>query len=412
MISAQNLQLLLSGSKVKFFFTLLILLSANILIAQDDDDDDEVVTELSKEHPFKHLQSLEKDKKETYHIAFILPIRKKDGSVNKDALSFWEGVQVALPRIKKLNSKFKIHIWDNYNSDSITKSIIQNDLMNLPIDVVVAPFYTKEAFIVSQFCKNNRIPMFLPLNPSDAVAKNNPYVFKLSTSKNRMFFDIYKEIVSSPEEKNTKLFYLYDSSSKNERRMAHYLNYAQKKDGSNRLTIIPSSQSSEIIPKMSSTNTNVLLVSQYKDVQVNEILNALKEEDKVIKIYGNASWVRNPRILLENVSSFNTMVHSEFYLRKNAPEFEEVKKQYYELCSDNVNSEVFQGYDLINYITQVIEMYGKKFPLNVEKYSYKGLSTNIEMKPLYDDEDRILFYENVYKDILKAYPEGWYRIND
>jgi len=64
MISAQNLQLLLSGSKVKFFFTLLILLSANILIAQDDDDDDEVVTELSKEHPFKHLQSLEKDKKD------------------------------------------------------------------------------------------------------------------------------------------------------------------------------------------------------------------------------------------------------------------------------------------------------------------------------------------------------------
>jgi hypothetical protein len=191
MISAQNLQLLLSGSKVKLFFTLLILLSSNILMAQDDDDDDEVVTELSKEHPFKHLQNLEKDKKETYHIAFILPIRKKDGSVNKDALSFWEGVQVALPRIKKLNAKFKIHIWDNYNSDSITKSIIQNDLMNLPIDVVVAPFYTKE--LLSEL-----------MNKADFIKFNDDELYEISAFLGSPFHSLEQNMQFIAEKTNTQ----------------------------------------------------------------------------------------------------------------------------------------------------------------------------------------------------------------
>jgi hypothetical protein len=148
------------------YFLLMLTIPA---VAQDDDDDDNGAGEVIA-NPYAFLDELKQDRKKVYNIIYILPIRDiKTNAIQRDALAYWEGVNVAMTKIKKLNAKFKIHVWDNQKSDSVTKSIL-NQLENMYVDAIVAPFHTKQALIVAEYCKNNRIPMFLPQNPSDIIA--------------------------------------------------------------------------------------------------------------------------------------------------------------------------------------------------------------------------------------------------
>ncbi len=109
---------------------------------------------------------------------------------SREALGFWEGVHIAFQQVSKMNAKFNIHIWDNERNDSNTKNII-NELSKMKMDAVIAPFHSSQALIVSKYCKEKRIPMFLAQNSSDLPTKDNPYSFKFHQPKNRVYYDYY-----------------------------------------------------------------------------------------------------------------------------------------------------------------------------------------------------------------------------
>jgi hypothetical protein len=390
------------------YFLLMLTIPA---VAQDDDDDDHGAGEVIA-NPYAFLDELKQDRKKVYNIVYILPIRDiKTNAVQRDALAYWEGVNVAMTKIKKLNAKFKIHVWDNQKSDSVTKSIL-DQLENMYVDAIVAPFHTKQALIVAEYCKNNRIPMFLPQNPSDIIAKNNPFVFKLHTSKNRLFYDIYHSITENAAEKESEIFYVYDNENKAERKMANYLKYASEKDGTNRIKFVPIVDSINFAKVVVKGKKNVFLITQYKENQINDFLASLKSINEAIQVYGHSSWANSNKINKENLAALNASLHTDFFLRKNSSDVDDIKKKYFELTTDDIPSEAFLGYDLANYITTVLDLYGKKFPVKIDKYTFKGTTTIIDMRPLYDASGRLLFYENTHKDILKAFPEGWFKIND
>ena len=70
-------------------------------------------------------------------------------------------------------------------------------------------------------------------------------------------------------------------------------------------------------------------------------------------------------------------------------------------------TDVFLGYDVAMYITTVLNNYGVKFPLSIQDYQYKGAYINVNMKPIYDVNNELLFFENDLNNLLRATNDGW-----
>lgn len=429
MISVRSLLLLLNGNRVRYCLCSLILLfslnSSSQVVAEDDDDKDakeETKTPSADAivNPYVHLDKLDSKPKDIYNIAFILPInaskispgdgKTKSASMpieSREVLGFWEGVNIAFAKMKKMQTKFNYHIWDNMKDDSITSTVLDS-LKNYSIDVIVAPFHTKQAMKVSEYSKSKKIPMFLAQNPSDLPARNNPYSFKFHVPKNRLFYDYYRKITNDISESTTQIYFVYDGSSKAEKKFANYLKFMAERDGTNRLRLLDYSSNPNLASQLDSSRKSLLMISYYKTAQVNEIIDKLlllKTEN--IDIFGHNLWGNNLKINVEKLTRLHAKIYSDYYQRNNWTLGLEIKEKYTSMTGDHSVSDVYLGYDVAMYIANVIERYGSKFPISIDKYKYYGVVSNFHLKPSYDPEGRILFFENTSKFLLKAAKEGW-----
>lgn len=428
MISVQNHQRPLNGNR---FLILLIfsILGHQFSFAQTNDDDDDVAPTVVKvENPYQYLDSISTANKSIYNIAFILPIIKNniklgDGKntqttmpyETREALGFWEGVNLAMGKVRNLKSKFNIHIWDNMKDDSTTINII-SQLKRNKIDAVVAPFHTKQAVLVSEYCKKNRIPMFLVQNPSDIPAKDNPFAFKFHVPKNRLFYEYYNKITTDISEANSKIYFIYDATNKSERKVYNYLKFMAEKDGTNRIMPIEYKTENTVgynfKDNIDSNVKNIFLISYHQDNTINEITTALKDLNNTnIQIFVQGSVTKNQKVNKANLALFNSYAYSDFYLTKGNESQEYIKKLYFNKTNDNIVSDVFLGYDVVNYITELFDRYGVKFPLSIDKYKHVGVSSNFLFRPQYDAKGNILFFENMSKYFLKLTEDGWYKVD-
>jgi len=405
---------------------LFFLLIFNIAVSNaqdkvaDEDDDTKIEVNVPVVNPYAYLDSINYSRKKMYNVAFLLPIsvykislgdgKERPTSMpqeTREVLGFWEGVNIAFAKIKNMNAKFNFHIWDNEKNDTTTANIIEG-LPNYKIDAVIAPFHTKQALMVSEYCKNNKIPMFLAQNPSDVPAKNNPYSFKFHVPKNRLFYDYYLKTVTSYADKNTDIFFVFDGLNKSERKVANYLKYMSEKDGSKRLKLLEYSSDLVLKNYLDTTRNSLFMISYYNTATVNEILQKIDNlQPYNVKVFGHNLWSTNSKLNMELLEKLQARVFTDFYYGNNKPLLNEVKSSYSSLTKDNSVSDVFLGYDVAMYVAEVLDRYGIKFPLSLDKYRYNGVVTNVSMKPTYDGKSKLLFFENSTKFLLKATKDGW-----
>jgi len=424
MISVLNRLPQLNGNSMKHLAILSFLLLHFVCFSQTSDEDnglsDSLAQQVKKENPYRYLDSLNYSRKAIYNIAFILPIKKNSivkaegrerpavmSSESREALGFWEGVNVAFPQIAKMNAKFNIHIWDNERSDSSTQMII-DELAKKKFDAVVAPFHSSQAIIVSKYCREKRIPMFLAQNSSDVPAKDNPYVFKFHAPKNRVYYDYYLKIIRDGSKRNTDVFYVYDGINKAERKVANYLKYMSEKDGSKRLKLLEYNSDMNFRAYLDTTRDAVYMVGYHETSMVNEILGKLiKLKPHNISVFGHSYWAINNKISRTLLDSLDARVYTDSYLENNPSILSKVKSDYVSLTKDRAVTDVFLGYDVAMYITTVLNNYGVKFPLSIQDYQYKGAYINVNMKPIYDVNNELLFFENDLNNLLRATNDGW-----
>jgi hypothetical protein len=403
----------------------IFILSFSLTNAQIIEDDNTPAMEspapiANKENPYKHLDSLHYSRKAIYNIAFILPIKKNSiskgsgkeraaamSSESREALGFWEGVNVAFPTIAKMNAKFKIHVWDNERNDSVTKEIIK-EISSKKIDAVVAPFHSSQALLISRYCREKKIPMFLAQNSSDMIAKDNPYVFKFHMPKNRTYYDYYVKIILDNAKKNTDIFYVYDGINKAERKVANYLKFMAEKDGSKRLKLLEYNSDLNFKPYLDTTRDAVYMIGYSETATVNEILGKLAQlKPHNVTVFGHNYWASNTKINKSLLDTLDAKVFTDSYLENNPTLLSKVKSDYAALTKDRAVTDVFLGYDVAMYITTVLNNYGVKFPLSIKDFSYRGAYINVKMRPIYDSNSGLLFFENDLKNLLRATNNGW-----
>ena len=119
-------------------------------------------------------------------------------NLNEDAatsLDFYEG---ALQSLDELNDGLKIElsVYDNWNSDSITKEILKKDELK-KLDVIIGSVSSTSAKLVADYCKLNRIINIQPFTPSKSLTSENPYHIKLAPTIDAHTSAMFNSIVDS-----------------------------------------------------------------------------------------------------------------------------------------------------------------------------------------------------------------------
>ncbi|MCU0328463.1 MAG: hypothetical protein MUE53_05685 [Chitinophagales bacterium] len=417
-------------SLFKIFFLLWISFTSSSLLSQDQDNNLEIedgirdnLEQFGTEIFAHQLDSMflgkPNLKKESYNIVYILPIKASQFngatlSYNKrESLAFWEGVAMSQKYINYTNSRFRIHIWDNEQNDSITTNIV-NSLDLLDIDAVVMPFHTKQASIVAQYCKKKQIPVFMALNASDEIAKITPLYFKFAMAKPRYFMQYYNDLKRDEIYKYSYTLFLNNADTKADQMTLKNLKYYLNQDSTSGLSTfqpITYNFNSSIKSHLKADNVNMLIISKSNEKNLNYLFSSLKNDSSLsVSLRGTNNWLYY-KSLLPLMSKYNAVVYSDYFLDRNDPRVEAISQEYIKITKDNVIPNVYKGFDVNLYICNLLEKYGKAFPLYIHEYEFKGLTNSIQMKPVYAPNGSIKLFENVKLNKIKAFSNGWEKIN-
>lgn len=150
-------------------------------------------------------------RKENYTISFLLPFKIEDNAqiledladqttrlnrVTSLAIEFYLGAKMALDSLEKLGFNATVHFFDTKGNEDVVKSLLTKKEL-LTSDLVIGPFYPKTIELVSEWGKENKKQVVIPVGINTSVLKNNPYIFSSVPSELTLFSGVADYIVDN-----------------------------------------------------------------------------------------------------------------------------------------------------------------------------------------------------------------------
>lgn len=390
------------------------------------------VQEAIEKNPFKQLEDKPIEKKKEYNILCILPfnageiwkmdLSKVDNVIPKEpkqTLQYFEGMYLAMDDIQTGEVKINLFLHDNKRQDSTTKEILElYQKQKTTIDVIIAPFHTKQAQIVAEYAKTSKIPCFLPYNPSDRISNNNPFLFKTNTSLVNIYKKIYLDYMNSKDSNQVKFHFVYKENVKGENDIAKAiekftgskLDTAQLRPNTDpkKVNFIASNYGMKVVENFVRNRKNIYFIPSADDKYVNTILSVLKPtKDYDIEIYGIPSWENSELLETKNLENKSAIIFTDYYIDKDSSKYQELNKKYFKLYGEELNDDVIRGYDFLQFLGYSIKNYGESLPLLIQKNVYKGIGSNFLFKPVVDKKGNIDNYENALQHQLIFMDGKW-----
>lgn len=371
------------------------------------------------QNPFEKNQQIRSIRKKTeYAIACILPfssgeiwkldLSKVDNIIPKEpkqTLQYYEGMHLAMQEWKNKGLSINFYLYDNRKQDSVTINILEKIDLKTPPDLIIAPFHTKQAQLVAAFALEHKIPCFLPYNPSDKIANNNPYLFKTNPSLLNIYKRIYQEKTEGPDSAKIKFHFVFKDNVKGEYDLAKsFEKYTQSKIDTaqirpdldpKKVNFIVSNKNMKIIENIVRNRTNIYLIPSADDKYINQVLASIKPApDYSFEIYGIPSWENSELLEKEHFKNKTAYIYTDYFIGEDSTAYEALNKTYLKLFGEELNDDVIRGFDFMNFIAESLEKYGANFPWDIQENEYKGLGTRLQFKPNIDKKGNVDNFEN------------------
>jgi hypothetical protein len=158
--------------------------------------------------------------------------------------------------------------------------------------------------------------------------------------------------------------------------------------------------------------TTVFLVPSYKsETFVYALLRKLaigrKAGDRIV-VYGLPTWQNFGRIDFDYYENLNVHVSSGSFVDSYNPEVRLFKKKYFERYKIAPEDEAVLGYDVTMFTGRMLQKYGTKFPLSLDKEEAKYLQSTMLFEPVIENPtfndnmiNKVDYFENKFVHILK-----------
>ena len=134
---------------------------------------------------------LEFEEKSRYKVVMMLPFHLDAGPSyskyhSEMSTQFYMGTRMALDSLKRKGLKADVVYLDTRNDSTCILKLLK-DTSLLSADLIIGPFFEKNARIVADFCKQNRIRMVCPTALPDDILEGNRLVYAGIPSDEALF---------------------------------------------------------------------------------------------------------------------------------------------------------------------------------------------------------------------------------
>jgi ABC-type branched-subunit amino acid transport system substrate-binding protein len=367
-----------------------------------------------------------------YRIALILPLQTESTtekleaysnahdyftasriSLQEDArlaLDFYEGAVQALNESQD-TFKVELHVYDNWNSDSITEEILKKWELK-KMDIVIGSVSTSSAKLVADFCRQNKIINIQPFSPSKSLTSDNPYHLKLAPTieahADAMFNSIVDSfpgsniIIYTPNvEKSTSVAAHFDSLFRDYNKTADRrfsLSLINTKD------MMVNGIKTTAKEQLKAGKANILIITSFDESFVNGNLRVLfdeKDKEQVI-VYGMPTWLSGEIIRLDYINGFSTRLSDPFFADSSRTETQDFIQHFKSMFSTEPSKYSYLGYDVLNFTLSSLKDYGKDFMSYISTQRYMGGAYTFDIVKAMKNSSTINYLENRNVHVFKV----------
>ena len=375
---------------------------------------------------FNPTYNVESPKYGSYNVAMILPFltNQFDGTRNSLpknsnwALSYYAGAKMAFDRLNEDGINLNISVYDTKANEAGTRALLSNaDLINA--NLIIGPYRSKNAQIVANFARNNKIPMVSPYSASLTVTERNPYYIQVNPSlrshcealtrhfRSKYTADQIVLLARNKPAETTALKYFQDA------------NYAfEGTTATDRLKEVTlSDDSADFINEedfslyIQPGKTTVFVIPSWQNesyvYNLLRKINVSKGPNNVV-VYGMPQWMGFERISPDYYERLKVHISSASFIDPGSSEIRFFRQDYYNKFGTVPSAEAFLGYDTVLYFGRMIEKHGANFQYFIDQEADQYLHTKFSFEPVvnptttgaenFSDIER---FENKFVNVLK-----------
>lgn len=443
MISVQNLQQRLSGNKSILILILLFFTLQSCSVFEDifggnnkptppppieetekskEEEKTEDISNVGAEPKDTTKKTDPIDIKEQVHIAVILPFQLDQidrtgqfDSASETSFEFYKGIKYAIDELSFDDVELNIHVFDNIRDKDETLAILKQKPFP-DVELVIGPLYSSNMSTVAEYAKKHKIRFISPLSSSEKLATDNDFIISANATKQTRYELLINFIQNEFIDANVGIIYqpnAGEESTKNKLMAIADKNklsvVAKKSEGLEMFSV-----SKELLQK---DRENVIIVPADDDregiLYMDKLLEFLEEygAEYKINVIGISEWNGIPQIAPKKYPSIQFYILDRYFINENDTK----RRSQLQLIRSKNNGVLphiytIQAYDLMNYLGELVEKYGKDFSEHIQKNQYEGLQTVYKFDELIVDNDD-LFVDNKHINILLYRQGKWHRVN-
>lgn len=230
---------------------------------------------------------------------------------SKIALDFYQGVKVALDSLRQQGLWANVRVYDTENNKDSIRLILQDTNLK-KADLIIGPMYKSNFLLVSQFAKENNIPIVSPVRVSSKVLLSKPTTFKVYSSNPAQVIQLAQYIGDHYADSNLLLL---NSARYSDKPIVavfqKYMNKAleSKGDTIQRIDIYTFNES-RLLPHFKDSTHYVIALPSTNQVYVSQFLSSMNDvylSDRGITftVFGLEKWLDYDNIDVEHLQHLN-----------------------------------------------------------------------------------------------------------
>lgn len=369
----------------------------NIVVIQTDP-----IQEESSAAPTSMELCRQRPGKATYNIALLIPLFFDDfdqkiqfisstnpetpNPVNLKAFQFiryYEGFMLAVDSLRKTGLNAEIHIFNVEDNVSQAQKLIQNkQLANMHL--IVGPFYNSSFRVVSEFAKEQGIPIVNPLSARADVIRDNPFAIKVIPAENRIYGTVGEYI--GYKFRDAKVFVARQSAIRDEEPVARL-----KSSIGNHLLMgelgvveinINRDSLSPFLREAYTDKPNVVVVYSDNKVVILDFLRKLNllRNKYDITVIGLPNWIEMEGLDYNHLGNLNTHYITTDYADYQSDAVKNFVRSFRELYAADPEIYGFRGYDTGLFFLSALMQYGLNFRNCLPYHDIPLLYTNYRFR--------------------------------
>lgn len=374
--------------------------------------------------------------KDAYNVTALLPFMfYKNAQVQKNrkpnepkrmyqltemSTHFYQGMKIALDTLRLAGVSINVNIYDTRKDTGYVNKLLAAEEVKSS-DLIIGPFYEKTFKKVTEFAKQNKIQLACPVEQSNKVLFNNPYVTKLKASLPTQAAFLAKYIAENHNIDNVVLVagkskkdkYLADLFEKiyndsikgktnNYNQVVTRYNFASYKDMGGLGGKLSGSKKNIIIFPSTELGLSTSFFTQF-----NVVMNKPGMHKHEVEIYALENFRSYDDIEVDHKVKYNLHITSSYFVDYNSDEVLSFIKKYRDKFGTDPNDFAFMGYDVMLYHGMALKNFGKSHADFYDYVQLPLLQTKYDLK----QKEKESGYENQQVFILSYSDYELNRIN-